>query len=423
MISYYGYTISPNQLETGEGFLICRNVPIARTGTQEYLASEIGLPGSDIVTVERAEDEVFSEAAMASFEGKPVTNNHPTELVTPDTAALYEKGHAQNVRRGSGEFENFLIADLHIHDAGLIQEIKGGKRQISCGYECEYMQDEDGNVRQVNIRGNHVAVVDEGRAGAKAAIMDSINTKAEKAERTVKMSKGSTFLKLFGRAANGMSEDELNKLALDTADALELTEKVEEKATDEEPVVEVKAEAKDKPEMTGLEALSAKLDKLIELMTPPEPEKAEVETEVKEDIDAAIEELTATEEGAEELAEEVAAEADPTGEEARVVEAEEMDACGEDACGKDACKDAALDNEVAAHILKSVRESIAKISNKDERKAVTDALIGAVRSKKSDISTVIEAQKSFANTTKKTSTEDIQAAYDAMNPHKRNKEV
>ena len=142
-ICYYGDKISTNIAMTPEGFLICRNVPIARTGTQEYLASEIGLPGSDIVTVERTEDEVFSEAAMASFEGKPVTNNHPTELVTPDTAALYEKGHAQNVRRGSGEFENFLIADLHIHDVGLIQEIKSGKRQISCGYECEYVQDEE----------------------------------------------------------------------------------------------------------------------------------------------------------------------------------------------------------------------------------------------------------------------------------------
>ena len=31
MLAYYGYTISPNQLETVEGFLICRNVPIART--------------------------------------------------------------------------------------------------------------------------------------------------------------------------------------------------------------------------------------------------------------------------------------------------------------------------------------------------------------------------------------------------------
>lgn len=45
MIQYYGYTISPNQIETGEGFLICRNVPISRTGDQEYMGWEIGIPG------------------------------------------------------------------------------------------------------------------------------------------------------------------------------------------------------------------------------------------------------------------------------------------------------------------------------------------------------------------------------------------
>ena len=152
-------------------------------------------------------------------------------------------------------------------------------------------------------------------------------------------------------------------------------------------------------------------------------QRAEVEVETKEDIDAAIEELTATEEGAETLAEEVAAEADPTGEEARVVEAEEMDACGKDACGKDACKDAALDKETAAHILKSVRESVAGITDEAQRKAVSDAIIGAVKSKKSDIANVIEAQKSFVNQHKNTNNDEIQAAYDAMNPHKRNKEV
>ena len=48
MITYYGYTISPNQLETGEGFLICRNVPIARTGTQDYLGTEVGKDTQDI---------------------------------------------------------------------------------------------------------------------------------------------------------------------------------------------------------------------------------------------------------------------------------------------------------------------------------------------------------------------------------------
>ena len=63
MLAYYGYTISPNQIETGEGFLICKNVPIARTGTQDYLGSELGLSGGDsdrIIEVIRSPDEVFS---------------------------------------------------------------------------------------------------------------------------------------------------------------------------------------------------------------------------------------------------------------------------------------------------------------------------------------------------------------------------
>ena len=111
MISYYGYTISPNQIETGEGFLICRNVPIARTGEQDYLGTELGLPVADVVKVNRPAEEVFSDAALASFEGKPVTNDHPPELIDSETATMYEKGHVQNVRKGEGEWEGYVIGD------------------------------------------------------------------------------------------------------------------------------------------------------------------------------------------------------------------------------------------------------------------------------------------------------------------------
>ena len=137
MIQYYGYTISPNQIETGEGFLICRNVPIARTGDQEYLGREIGLTGQEadqVITVHRPPDEVFLEAALASFEGKPVTNDHPPDLIGPDDVTIYGRGHAELVRRGFGEWEDYVVADLHIHARELIDAIQGGKREISCGY-------------------------------------------------------------------------------------------------------------------------------------------------------------------------------------------------------------------------------------------------------------------------------------------------
>ena len=66
MLAYYGSVISENITETPEGFLICKNVPIARTGTQEYLPCEIGLPGEGLINVSRLESEVLVRGALDS---------------------------------------------------------------------------------------------------------------------------------------------------------------------------------------------------------------------------------------------------------------------------------------------------------------------------------------------------------------------
>ena len=76
-----------------------------------------------------------------------------------------------------------MIADLHIHDRDLINAIQNGKREISCGYECDYVQNEDGTYSQKKIRGNHVAVVERGRAGKRAAILDSDKKKRRKSRK------------------------------------------------------------------------------------------------------------------------------------------------------------------------------------------------------------------------------------------------
>ena len=379
MISYYGYTISPNQIETGEGFLICRNVPIARTGEQDYLGTELGLPVADVVKVNRPAEEVFSDAALASFEGKPVTNDHPPELIDSETATMYEKGHVQNVRKGEGEWEGYVIGDLHIHDADLIRAIKEGKRQISCGYECDYSEDGDG-YKQTNIRGNHVAVVEQGRAGSKAAIMDSNKSKPIKAERKV-MSKQSNFLKLFGMAANGKNDEELTQMAMDAAENLveeKTTEEVETKKTEDgDPVAALAAK---------VEELSAKLDALTK----------------EESVDEATEEITAE---LDEAIEKLAPEEEKGGEEAVVVPAEEMDGCK------------AVSDSVAAHILRSVRPAIAEITDEKVRKAVSDALIGAVSAKTDDIAKVMDAQASYQIKSPTADLDEVQNAYMNMNPH------
>ena len=386
MLAYYGYTISPNQIETGEGFLICKNVPIARTGTQDYLGSELGLSGGDsgrIIAVIRSPDEVFSEAALASFEGKPVTNDHPPGLIGPDDVKTYEMGHAQNIRRGTGEWKDFMIADLHIHDRDLIDAIQNGKREISCGYECDYVKNADGTYSQKNIRGNHVAVVDRGRAGKRAAILDSDkNKKADKPERKA-MSKKGLFFNLFGQAVKDKSPEEIQQMAMDAAAALD----AEETKGKEGATPEGEKTSEEKPGETGktptkdaafLDALDKKIDRLLEVLDKaPEEEKKEGE--------------------------------------AKVVPAEEMD--GESSEG--------MDKAVALGILKAMRPTVAAIQDPVQRQAVSDALIKLVTTNdsKRDISAILNASRANAkNAADKAPVMDVdqcQAAYDARNPHKR----
>jgi uncharacterized protein len=161
---------------TPEGFLLCEDVPIARIGTQLYGEHELpGLKGVDgLIRIHRNEDEVFKPAAVLSFSGKPVTNDHPPEKVTPDNWHDYSVGSVINPRRGDGlMYDNsFLYADLLITSRKAIQDILEGKREVSAGYDAEYEQTTDGEGRQYQIIGNHVALVKRGRCGPTCHIGD-----------------------------------------------------------------------------------------------------------------------------------------------------------------------------------------------------------------------------------------------------------
>ncbi|EFD5498156.1 DUF2213 domain-containing protein [Escherichia coli] len=63
-------------------------------------------------------------------------------------------------------------ADLIVKDENAIQLIEDGLREVSCGYDAEYKQTEPGKAEQVDITGNHVALVPKGRAGNRCAIGD-----------------------------------------------------------------------------------------------------------------------------------------------------------------------------------------------------------------------------------------------------------
>ena len=401
MIQYYGYTISPNQIETGEGFLICRNVPISRTGDQEYMGWEIGIPGAgggQIVTVHRPPEEVFSTAALASFEGKPVTNDHPPVLIGPDDVKTYEMGHAQNVRRGDGEWEEYTLADLHIHDRELIDAVQSGKREISCGYECEYVPNGDGTYTQRNIRGNHVAVVERGRAGKRAAILDSDKKKAKEPERKGNMNKKGLFFKLFGQAGKDKSPEEIEQMAMDAAAALESEKPADGQAEGqkEEPAKETASDE------AVIDAIAEKILAKLE-----EKGACKKKEETKDALDAALEKL---EEG---------------GDPGQAGETEKASGDTE----KETRTGTGMDRSTAAGILKVMRPAVAAIKDEKERLAVSDALIRLVMAEdtQDDISAVLKASqangKKAAVNMVTVDTDAIQDAYDAMNPHRGRKET
>lgn len=235
MKAYYGDRFSPHMTRTPEGYLICHDVSIARTGTQQYLPKELGLEGEGLITVFRNENEVFKPAAIASFEGKPVTDNHPPVDVMPDNYSIYTKGVVQNVRRGNGDQQDKILADLIIYDANLIAEIESGKREISCGYDCIYKNNNDGTYYQANIIGNHVAVVDNGRAGSTVSIKDEKPKGVKQVNK-----KDNIFKRMYNTYIKNAEPDEIAE-ATRAMDSMENCNQPENppKAEDEDPIAKL----------------------------------------------------------------------------------------------------------------------------------------------------------------------------------------
>jgi len=166
---------------TDEGFL---RVPghVARTGIQDYLARELELPGDPnrIVKVYRPPEEVFNADSLATYSGADVTLNHPKGLVNADNYKVTSVGV---VRSSGSKSEDFVQCDLIIKDAAAIKAVNSGKCELSAGYTAVYddtpgetPEGEKYDYVQREIRINHIAIVDRGRAGALAKIFDNETT-------------------------------------------------------------------------------------------------------------------------------------------------------------------------------------------------------------------------------------------------------
>lgn len=229
--------IGPNQELTPEGFLLCRDVPVARTGMMIYGPDETPIdPGPDgIVKIFRNEEDVFSPATIASALGKPVTNDHPEEDVTPANWKGEAHGVALNVRRGEGAMDDLLLMDLMITTTEGIEAVQSGKREISLGYDADYEVTGAGLGKQSNIIINHIALVEQGRCGSRCAIKDQKPNLEATPMAKSKKSKGlGRFYDYLFRAQKAKDAEEISEIAEEMAKDEALTEEERVGMLDEE---------------------------------------------------------------------------------------------------------------------------------------------------------------------------------------------
>lgn len=180
---FFKTRLGNTRFQLADGSVLFKDVPIGRTGEQEYDTTERPELTPDVrgkIIVRRTPEEVFSEQSIASFEGMAVTIGHPRDFngdiifVAPENWRLLAHGHIQNVRRGEGDKSDLLLADVIVKSPEGLQAIDDGDDEVSCGYDADYEEISPGLAIQSAITGNHLALVPNGRAGFRCKIGDAM---------------------------------------------------------------------------------------------------------------------------------------------------------------------------------------------------------------------------------------------------------
>ena len=160
---YDSVPIRDAKIDDQTGFLYVRRVPIAQAMVQSYYKAD----GTETKEA-KLPKYILSDSTVASANEKPVTNDHPGVLVTKSNSREYMRGFTTSNAHVEG---NVLYNDVAITDADLIKAIQNGKKELSIGFETEVVPEtgEYNGVKydhvQKNIKINHLAVVQRGRAG------------------------------------------------------------------------------------------------------------------------------------------------------------------------------------------------------------------------------------------------------------------
>ena len=254
-------------------FIEIKDNPISKIGVFPYSGRAVGDEDKDrIFQVFRPEEELSSEDTIESFKLQPWINDHPDGKLLGEGAG-YEAPEDKGVDGVIGETvyykDGTLYGNIKAFTNSLKKYIKNGKIELSAGFRCLY-EKQAGTFNgqaydyiQRSIRGNHLALVDQGRMGPDVAVLDRFTftfdaKELEMAEENIEMKaedQEPTLAEVVALVA-GLAEKVDKLLGMEEKEAETEVEVAADEEGGEAEEVEVKADT------AGMDAMEKRLAKL-----------------------------------------------------------------------------------------------------------------------------------------------------------------
>ena len=269
--------------------------PISKVGVFPYSGAQIGHDGIDpdkIYMVYRPASELSHPDTINSFKLLPFTDGHAMLGSEADDLMPAEEKGVEGVTGETVFFDApYLRANLKIFSENAHRRIEDGIKDISIGYRCEYeaksgiYEGEKYDFIQRNLRGNHVANVEEGRSGRDVAVLDRLRFTLDSKDITMpdmKKPEGKEPEDLEKPEGKDESEKEVEKKSEDEKEA-------EDRAMDMKNIYDSLTRARDMMGKMMGKGQDAEPDMLVKRADITEDEESELKKE-DEKVDKEVKE-------------------------------------------------------------------------------------------------------------------------------------
>lgn len=175
------------------GWFEVKDNPLSMVGVFPYSGRSISdeCDKNKIYMVYRPAEELGSSDCIDSFKLIPWIDDHVMLGSEDDGLTPSEEKGIQGVIGQDVYFDGSILkGNIKVFSEAMANLIANGKKELSCGYRCNYEYSPgifDGikyDYIQRNIRGNHLALVDNGRMGSDVAVLDHFNFTVDSKEFT-----------------------------------------------------------------------------------------------------------------------------------------------------------------------------------------------------------------------------------------------